>query len=232
MALPKLNAPTYELTIPSIEQLVTYRPFLVKEEKILLMANQDENDTRGMIRAMRQIINNCILSANFDSENLPLFDIEYIFLKLRAKSVGEISEVGYKCPKCESINKVSVNLDQVEVIKNEEHTNQIQLTDTIGVMLKYPDMYSITDTTNVEDIMRVLCKCIDIIYEGDEIHNASEYDFEEIVDFVDGLTQEQFQKLQNFFETMPKLSHDIDYHCKKCGHEQILVIEGLQNFFA
>lgn len=232
MALPKINAPTYELTIPSIDQQVTYRPFLVKEEKILLMANQDEDDTQGMIRAMRQIINNCILTANFDSENLPLFDIEYIFLKLRAKSVGEKSEVGYQCPECESVNKVIINLEEVQVIKNENHTNQIQLDERIGVILKYPDMYSITNSTEIEDIMGILCKCIDMIYDGDEVHDASEYDLEEIINFVDSLTQDQFQKMQNFFETMPKLSHDIDYNCSKCGHEQILVIEGLQNFFA
>ena len=99
-------------------------------------------------------------------------------------------------------------------------------------MMKYPDMHSISDSTEVEDIMKILCKCIDMIYDGDEIYNSSEYEFSEIVDFVDNLTQEQFQKMQEFFDTMPKLSHDIDYHCKSCGHEQILVIEGLQNFFA
>ena len=232
MALPKLNTPTYELTKPSLEQNVTYRPFLVKEEKILLMANQDENDTMGVVRAMRQIINNCILSANFDVENLPLFDIEYIFLKVRSKSVGELSEVGYQCPKCEAVNKVTINLDEVEVTKNENHSKQISLTDKVGLMMKYPDMHSISDSTEVEDIMKILCKCIDMIYDGDEIYNSSEYEFSEIVDFVDNLTQEQFQKMQEFFDTMPKLSHDIDYHCKSCGHEQILVIEGLQNFFA
>ena len=125
MALPKINVPTYELTIPSTEQRITYRPFLVKEEKILLIANQDENDTDAMIRAMRQIKNNCILEPNFDSEILPIFDIEYIFLKLRAKSVGEISEVGFRCPKCETINPVEIDLESVEVTTFEYLSNQI-----------------------------------------------------------------------------------------------------------
>tara|TARA_R100000808_G_scaffold25095_1_gene61839 strand:- start:4680 stop:5378 length:699 start_codon:yes stop_codon:yes gene_type:complete len=231
MALPKINVPTYELTIPSTQQQVTYRPFLVKEEKILLMANQDENDTDQMIRAMRQIINNCILMNNFDSEQLPIFDIEYIFLKLRAKSVGEISEVGFRCPKCETINKVEINLEQVEVKTFEDHTNQIQLTDTIGVILKYPDMDSISGETEVENVMNILSKSIESIYEKDEIHSASDYKPEEISEFIDGLTQDQFEKMQKFFETMPKLSHETEYVCSNCNHHQKLVIEGLQNFF-
>ena len=230
MALPKINAPIYDLTIPSTQQQVTYRPFLVKEEKILLMANQDQDDTMGMIRAMRQIINNCILVDNFDSESLPLFDIEYIFLKLRAKSVGELSEVGYQCPKCESINKITVNLDEVEVTTNEEHTNQVQLNDKIGVILKYPDMYSINNTTSVEDIMKILCNCIDIIYDGDEVHNASDYDITDLIDFIDGLTQQQFQKLQEFFETMPKLRHPIKFNNPKTKVSNEVVLEGLQSF--
>ena len=231
MALPKINVPTYELTIPSTQQQVTYRPFLVKEEKILLMANQDENDTDQLIRAMRQIINNCVSAPNFESEKLPIFDIEYIFLKLRAKSVGEISEVGFKCPKCQTVNKVEINLEEVEVKTFDGHTNQVQITDTIGVFLKYPDMHSISSTSEVEDVMNILCKSIETIYEGDELHSANEYKPEEITEFVDGLTQDQFQKMQTFFETMPKLSHETEYTCTKCGHQQALVIEGLQNFF-
>ena len=232
MALPKINVPTYELTIPSTEQRITYRPFLVKEEKILLIANQDENDTDAMIRAMRQIINNCILEPNFDSEILPIFDIEYIFLKLRAKSVGEISEVGFRCPKCETINQVEIDLESVEVTTFEDHTNQIQLTDTVGIILKYPDMYSISGTSEIQDVMDILCNCIETIYDGDEIHSVNEYRPEEITEFVDNLTQLQFQKMQTFFETMPKLSHETEYTCSNCEHHQKLLIEGLQNFFA
>ena len=234
MPLPVLNAPTYELTIPSSGQTVQYRPFLVKEEKLLLMANEG-GEPKEIVRAMKQIIGNCIQDG-YNTDNMPLFDVEYIFLKLRSKSVNEISEIGFRCPTCEEVNRIVVDLSSVEVMNTENHTNQIPLIDDVGLIMKYPQLDSINmtdlDSANVDDVFNVVSSCIDSIYQGEEIHDSSDYTQQEIQDFINNLTQEQFQKIQDFFDTMPKLSHTVQYNCSKCEYDEPLVLEGLQNFFA
>ena len=234
MPLPVLNAPTYELTIPSSGQTVQYRPFLVKEEKILLMANEG-GEASEIVRAMKQIIGNCIQDG-YNTDNMPLFDEEYIFLKLRSKSVNEISEIGFRCPTCEEVNRIVVDLSSVEVMNTENHTNQIPLIDDVGLIMKYPQLDSINmtdlDSANVDDVFNVVSSCIDSIYQGEEIHDSSDYTQQEIQDFINNLTQEQFQKIQDFFDTMPKLSHTVQYNCSNCEYDEPLVLEGLQNFFA
>ena len=236
MPLPKLNVPSHELNVPSTGEPLIYRPFLVKEEKVLLMANEGD-DTNEMVRAMRQTINDCILEpTEFDVSALPLFDIEYIFLKLRAKSVNEISEVGFRCPECETINQVSVDLSEVEVQKEPEHSSHIELTDSISLVMSYPKIDSMAmqegDIDNPETIFKILESCIANVIEGDEVHDPNDYTKEELSEFINSFTQAQFLEIQNFFETMPKLSHTVPYKCSKCGHSQDLLIEGLQNFFA
>ena len=234
MPLPVISTPTYELNIPSTGQAVQYRPFLVKEEKILLMANEG-GETSEIVRAMKQIIGNCIQDG-YNTDGMPLFDVEYIFLKLRSKSVNEISEVGFRCPKCDEVNKIEINLSEVEIETDNTHTDKIELTDDIGLIMKYPQLDSINmndlQDTNVDAIFDVVSSCIDSIYQGEEIYDSKDYTKEEISEFINNLTQEQFQNIQQFFDTMPKLSHTVPYDCSKCEYDEPLIIEGLQNFFA
>ena len=202
MPLPKLNVPTHELTIPSSGETIIYRPFLVKEEKVLLMANEDD-DANEMVRAMRQTINDCIMEpTEFDVSSLPLFDIEYIFLKLRAKSVNEISEVGFKCPECETINQITIDLSAVEISKEPEHTSHIELTDNIGLVMRYPKIDSIAmqegEIDNPENIFKILEDCIGDVIEGDEVHDPNDYTKEELGEFINSFTQAQFSDIQNF----------------------------------
>ena len=167
---------------------------------------------------------------------MPLFDVEYIFLKLRSKSVNEISEVGFRCPKCDEVNKIEINLSEVEIETDNTHTDKIELTDDIGLIMKYPQLDSINmndlQDTNVDAIFDVVSSCIDSIYQGEEIYDSKDYTKEEISEFINNLTQEQFQNIQQFFDTMPKLSHTVPYDCSKCEYDEPLIIEGLQNFFA
>ncbi|MAG26782.1 hypothetical protein CMI47_14670 [Candidatus Pacearchaeota archaeon] len=234
MPLPIIHAPHYELTIPSTGQTIQYRPFLVKEEKILLMANEG-GEPAEMVRAMKQIISNCIQD-DYNTDNMPLFDVEYIFLKLRSKSVNEISEVGFQCPTCEVVNKIEIDLSEVEVTTDNNHTNKVELTDEIGLIMKYPQLDSINmsdlESADVDTVFNVVSSCIDSIYQGEEIYDSKDYTNDEIADFINNLTQQQFQQIQEFFDTMPKLSHTVDYDCSKCDYDEPLVLEGLQNFFA
>ena len=203
-------------------------------QKILLMANEGEEPAE-MVRAMKQIIGNC-LQDDYNTDNMPLFDVEYIFLKLRSKSVNEISEIGFKCPTCNLVNKIEINLSEVEVTTNDDHTNKVELTDEIGLIMKYPQLDSINisdlESADVDTMFNVVSSCIDSIYQGEEIHDSNDYTKDEIAEFINNLTQQQFQKVQEFFDTMPKLSHTVPYDCSKCDYNEPLIIEGLQNFFA
>lgn len=234
MPLPVINAPTYELTIPSTGQTVQYRPFLVKEEKILLMANEG-GEASEIVRAMKQIIGNCIQNG-YNTDNMPLFDVEYIFLKLRSKSVNEFSEVGFRCPECDEVNRVQIDLSGVEITTDDAHSNKVELTNDIGLIMKYPQLDSINmndlQSTDVDTVFDVINSCIDSIYQGEEIHDSGDYTKQEISEFINNLTQEQFLKIQQFFDTMPKLSHTVPYKCGKCEYDEPLLLEGLQNFFA
>ena len=234
MPLPVINAPTYELTIPSTGQTVQYRPFLVKEEKILLMANEGGEATE-IVRAMKQIIGNCIQNG-YNTDNMPLFDVEYIFLKLRSKSVNEFSEVGFRCPECDEVNRVQIDLSGVEISVDDTHSNKVELTNDIGLIMKYPQLDSVNindlESNDVNVVFEVISSCIDSIYQGEEIHDSGDYTKQEISEFINNLTQEQFLKIQQFFDTMPKLSHTVPYKCGKCEYDEPLLLEGLQNFFA
>ena len=234
MPLPVLDVPTYDLTLPSTNQPYKYRPFLVKEEKILLMAMEGENEA-DIMNAVCQIIGNCILDDNFKVSILPLFDIEYVFLKLRAKSIGETSRLELKCKECETPNPIAVDLSSIEVTKNKDHTTNIKLTDDVGVIMKYPTPKSMTTLSSPEGTVaaafEMLETCVESIYLGEEIHDMTDYTFNEKREFFDSLTQGQFENIQQFMETMPKLEHDVSFTCKECKTENNLKIEGLQNFF-
>ena len=240
MALPKLNVPVYEAVLPSTEKVIKYRPFLVKEEKILLTAMEAGEDS-AMIPAVKQIINNCV-EGNLDVDKLPTFDIEYLFLRLRAKSVGEQVTLGLKpwgCPKnkgelCENSTQVNVNLEEVNVIKTEKHSNKIMLDDKIGIQLSYPDMSKLGKVDKIDTAeagMNIIKDCIDMIYTEEEMYERGTFTDKELDEFVESLNTQQFTLIKNFFDTMPVLKHTVKYKCEFCGEDKETTIQGLNSFF-
>ena len=243
MALPKLDTPTYNLTIPSTKKKIKFRPFLVREEKILLMANEGD-DVEEQVDAAKQIIANCIITKGVKIESLATFDIEYLFVNIRSKSVGNVVQLNYKREGCTNKTedgtptqcdvRFDINLDNVEIENNEEHTNKVQLTDTIGVIMKYPDFRMLTGIQNLntfEDTMKMLKNCIEYIYDGDEVYDIADSDDEEVSEFLESLSQMQFQKINTFFETMPQCVTDANVKCPDCGWTNTFKLRGITDFF-
>ena len=244
MALPRIAIPKYELTVPSSNKVVKFRPFLVKEEKILLLAIESENEIQIM-DAVTDIINNCVFE-DIDARTLAMFDIEYIFLQLRAKSKGEDLELETLCGKCKTPISFTLNLLNVNVAHTEGHTNKIELTDNIGVIMKYPsiDLKAGLDSeaTEVENIFSSLIGCLDSIWDKDSVYAAKDYTQQELEEFFDSLPESEFIKIQAFFTTMPVLKQEVEVKCisktgkgktaKLCGWKETKVLEGLQSFFA
>lgn len=236
MALPKPSTPIYELTIPSKGTKVKYRPFLVKDEKALLLAAQSESP-KVMIDTLKEIISNCILTKT-DIDTLALFDIEYVFCKLRAKSVGEFVEVNLNCEECNKKSISNINISDIEIERNPEHKNKFILFDNVGICLKYPDWdllekLKTTDLSleNMDSVFSVITDCIDYIYDDEEIYHAKESKKEDLVDFINNLTKAQLEQIMKFFETMPRLKKDLSYTCPHCKHVNSIMLEGLNNFF-
>jgi len=239
MALPKLNVPVYETILPSTEKVIKYRPFLVKEEKILLTALEAGTENE-LPAAIKQIINNCI-QTKLDVDNLSTFDIEYLFLRLRAKSVGEEVTIGlkpYPCGQndgklCEKTTEVKINLEEVKVTKNEKHTNKIMLDDKIGVIMDYPNSSSLEkiEGDNFTVGMNLIKSSIKMIFTAEQTHERDSFNDEDLSEFLDSLNSDQFQSIRQFFDTMPKLSHTVKYTCSTCGEKKETILEGLSSFF-
>ena len=236
MALPIVETPRYELTLPSQETKVQYRPFLVKEEKILYVA-LESGDEKEMQQATKQILK----SVTFDKlnvEELPTFDVEYIFLQVRAKSVGEIAKFKIICPDDKkTYGDVEVDLSKVEVQVDDAHTNNIVLDEkrNLGVVMKYPNMKVLYSqefkSLKYEDIINLIIGCVEYIYEGEKNYPVSESTIEELKDFFESLPQEQFGKIRKFFESMPRLRHETKVKNPKTGVESKITFSGLQDFF-
>ena len=245
MALPKIDVPVYETKLISSGKTIKYRPFLVKEQKLFLMAAQaaDEKET---IDVVKQVLNNCIIT-DIDVDDLPTFDLEYLFMQLRARSVGEVVNLKYNCNNtlkddkgedkvCGGLVKFDLNLLEIEPTRSEEHNNKIVLSDKLGVVMKYPTLKMIGDTKalqdeSIESIMDIIIKCIDYIYDADQMYYAKDSTQEELMEFVESMQQDDLEKIQKFFTTMPKMSKPLDFKCGKCGYEEKIVVEGMQNFF-
>ena len=243
--LPKIDVPLYEITLPLLKKKVKFRPFLVKEEKILLMAmeSQDEN---SIILAIKQIITNCCVT-KIDVEDLPILDFEYFFMNLRARSVGEFIDLQYKCnndvqvgeetKKCGTMIKLSFNALEVQSEGMKKDSNKIQLTDKLGVCMKYPTFKNMEKMGTSEEenignmIAKLVCSSIDYIYDNETVYYAKDAKEEELIEFVDSLTREQFGKIQDFFENIPKLKKELPFKCSKCGYEEKILLEGIQSFF-
>lgn len=234
MPLPKITAPTYELNLPSNGKTVKYRPFLVREEKILMLASESENP-KEIANAMKSVIKNCILSRGIKIEELSSFDIEYLFLNIRGKSVGEEVTLNLTCPDDEETEaSVTINIDDIKVTFPEGHTNEINLGGDITVMMKYPSMDTfLKQNFQAEEVdpYDVVCGCIDKIVTEDDVYEGSECSKKELLEFIESMTSEQFVHLNNFFLTMPKLQHKVMLLNPKTGVENEVVLEGLGDFF-
>lgn len=236
MALPKVTAPTYELELPSTGKKVKYRPFLVKEEKLLLIAT-DSGDENQITQAVMDVMTACIITRGVKPENLASFDLEYLFLKIRAASVGEEIVLNVRCLD-DNTTEVShtVNINTIEVFKPEGHSDKIMLSDKVGVIMKYPSMMQFIRAGFISDPdadpLDIVVDTLDQIFEGEEITEASDCTKKELKSFIESLTQEQFQKLTQFFETMPRLQHTFEVTNPNTGKTSTFTIEGLQNFFA
>ena len=236
MALPQVALPTYELEIPSSGKTIKYRPFVVKEEKVLLMALETQ-DNKAIESAVRELLKGCIQS-RVKLEDLALFDLEYIFLNIRAVSIGEVVEMLLTCEDDgETQVRYNLNLTEIEVSKPEGHSNKIMLSDTMGVIMKYPSFEEfvkisiIGQSQTSDDIIKIMANCIDQIFDGDEVYDASTTSKKEFVEFIEGLTNKQFEDVQKFFEDAPVLKHEIKIKNPNTGVENNFVIQGLSNFF-
>jgi len=231
MALPKLNAPTHTLVLPSSGEEVKFRPFLVKEQKLLLMAQQNE-DMKEVADAMIKIISNC---TGLNSSNLPTFDVEYMFLKIRGKSVGDIVELNLICPDDEVTTvPTKLDLNEVDVQISEDHTNEIKLNDDIKIFMNYPTMtealQNVTATDDVGGVFKMLQACVKEIHSGDDIYHKVDMTTEDIAEFIDSLNTEQFNSILAFFETMPKLRHVVEVTNPKTGVTSEVLLEGMESF--
>ena len=237
--LPKIATPTYELELPSTEQTIKFRPFLVKEEKLLVIALESE-DTKQITNAIKTVIKNCIETKGIKVETLPTFDIEYLFLNIRAKSVGEEIEVNIICPDDEETSvSVKINVDDIKVQTNEDHTNRIKLDDTLMMEMKYPSLeqfiknnFDISNNSAIDQSFELVASCVDKIYNEDEVWAAADVTKKELMDFLDQMNTSQFKQIEKFFETMPKLSHTIKVTNPNTEVESEVVLEGLSSFFA
>lgn len=244
MPLPKIDVPMFDLIQPSTGNKIKLRPFLVKEQKILLMASES-NDDNAKIESIKQVLNNCIVwPENFDVETLPIFDLEYIFLQLRAKSIEENVTLEFRmknCPKneyqaCKKIIRAVIDLSKVEVQKDPNHSPTIPLTDEIGIKMKYPgfNMQKIIrpeSKDTMDDQLNLIADCIEEIWDGDAVSKAMDYKKEELVEFLLSLSSHQFSKIMDFFKTMPRVKHTLTIKCPDCDRTETVHLEGLSDFF-
>lgn len=234
MTLPKINdTPSYELVIPSTKQKVSYRPFLVKEQKVLLIAMESQDELQ-IVKSVADTIKSCI-TENLDISKLTSFDLEYMFTMIRSKSVGETSRIQLSCSECDFDNVVNVDLSSITIDVPEDN-NRIQLTDKYTIQLKYPDYTGITHVDGItesaiESIYNMTLLCLDKLHTEDELVDFKDYSTKEQIDFIESLSAEQFDKILEFIRNIPKLTHNIDFQCEQCNHHNSLVLEGIQDFF-
>ena len=239
MPLPKIATPTYELELPSTGATVKYRPFLVKEEKVLVIALESE-DNKQITNAIKAVLKSCILSKGIKVEDLPTFDIEYLFLNIRGKSVGEDIDVNITCPDDEKTQvAMTIALDEIEVQKDDNHTNKIKVDDSIMMEMKYPSLdqfiknnFDFNDKNQMDQSFNLIVSCVDKIYTEDEVWAAADCTKKEMKDFLEQMNSTQFKEIESFFDTMPKLSHTLKITNPNTKVESDVVLEGLASFFA
>jgi hypothetical protein len=240
MALPKIDVPTYELDLPVSKKKIKFRPFLVKEQRNLLMA-MESSDSGSVHNAISDILNNCTLTENVDIAKLPIIDVEYYFINLRAKSIGEIIDSKYRCnnevddKECGNTMESKLDLTKIEVQMDNNISPDIQLTENLSIKMKYPEFGIVKDSVNIEDeteiTFNMLARSIEYIYDGEQFYYAHETPIEEMVEFVEGLNQQQFENIEKFFNNLPKLKEKVEMTCSKCGFHHEINVEGLESFF-
>lgn len=247
--LPKIDVPIYELKLISCKKPIKFRPFLVKEQKLLLMAqeafNGEDANSDSALNAVRQILNNCILS-EVDVDSLPLFDIEYLFLNLRARSMGEMVTLSYRCSNqvekdggetgsCNNIVNYDMNLLEIKPKILSEHSEKIEINDRMGILMKYPrlELLKTFDESSKEEdsIMKLIFSCIDAVYDEETIYYTKDTPKEELEEFLDSLPTNIIEKIKNFFDTTPKIQETLHFKCNKCEYEEDIVLEGINSFF-
>lgn len=240
MSLPKIDVPTYDVTMPSTGKEIMIRPFLVKEEKLLLMAVESK-DNENIIKTVKQIINNCVISDKLDLEKIPFFDVDYLFIALRAKSIGENIEVSYKCnnlvedQRCGGIFNVDVDIAKCKIQEKDDIQSTIKLSNTLSVKMKYPSysiMKMISGNENViEKKIKVIINCIDRVVDGEKVYTTKDFTKEELRDFVESLTNEQYKKLEEFVDNFPEFYIEASGVCNKCGHKHDVRYTDFTRFF-
>ena len=238
MPLPKISTPTYEMVLPSSNKKIKYRPFLVKEEKVLILAMESQ-DTATVANAVKDVLKNCILSRGIKVEKLSTFDIEYLFLNIRGKSVGEAIEVMVTCPDDGKTQvPTSINIDEIKVIIDDDHQKDIKLDDTYSLRMRYPSLdefvknnFATASDISVDDTFDLIASCVDQVYSEEESWAAADCTQKELSQFVESLNSNQFKEVEKFFDTMPKLSHTVKVINPNTKKENEVVLEGLQNFF-
>ena len=243
MALPKIDVPIYDVKIPSSGKTIRFRPFTVKEEKLFLMAAQDD-DTKTSIKTIIQVLNNCILD-EVDVEKMPLFDIEFLFLNLRARSIGEVVELSYKCnntikdeyeqeKRCNNVVNMGVNILEIQPTNDPTHSTKIELSDKLGLVMRYPNMNFLNTDISKDEfsiVIDLIVDCIDYIYDDDAIYYSKDSTKDELMDFLDSLPSKDLEKIKSFFDTSPKMKKELDFKCNKCGHTEKIMLEGIESFF-
>lgn len=233
MTLPKLDKPIFEMTIPSQKRMAKFRPFTVKEEKILLIAQQ-ERDDKSIVLAIKQVINNCSQEEGFDVDKLATFDLEYMFLKLRSRSINNIIEVSYRDIEDDKVYDFSIDLDEVTMIENDKVSNIIMINDEIGIKMKYPSVTIIDDApmdATASDVVEYLIRnCIECIFDNENVYPVSDYSDKELTDWIDALDIETFNKIREFFDNLPQMYHKITY-TNSLGNERVIELKTLSDFF-
>lgn len=241
--LPKIDVPIFSVELISTGKKIRFRPFTVKEEKLFLMANESD-DFESVMESTKQVLNNCILD-EIDINTLPMFDIENIFLNLRARSIQEVINLKYNCNNvvtnekgeekvCNNQVPIDINLLEIKPESGNNHTNKIEITDTMGIVMKYPTFNMVSDSDTMFDVDSVIdlaVSCIDFIYDAENVYHAKDSTKEELVEFVESLQSKDMEKIKNFFETSPKIKKHAHFKCGKCGYEEDIMVEGLDGFF-
>ena len=239
MPLPKIATPTYELELPSTGKTIKFRPFLVKEEKLLVLALESD-DSKEITNAIKAVLKDCIQTRGVKVETLPTFDIEYLFLNIRGKSVGEDIEVSVLCPDDgETYTEIQINIDEIKVEKDKKHTNQIKLDDTLMMELRYPSLdqfvksnFNFNDDNQVDQSFDLIASCVDKIYSEEEAWTSDDFTKKEVTEFLEQMNSSQFKDIESFFTTMPKLRHEVEVLNPKTKKSSKVVLEGLASFFA
>ena len=239
MPLPKISTPTYELELPSTGKTIKFRPFLVREEKLLVLALESD-DPKEITNAIKAVLKDCIQTRGIKVETLPTFDIEYLFLNIRGKSVGEDIEVSVLCPDDgETYGEVQINIDDIKVLRDKEHTNKINIDDKLMMEMKYPSLnqfvksnFDFKDDNQVDQSFDLIASCVDKVFSEDEAWTSEDFTKKEINDFLEQMNSSQFKQIEMFFTTMPKLSHEVEVLNPKTKKKNKVVLEGLSSFFA